>query len=392
MDTGNYSSPVASLVLTDSSQLTSDSQHLASSNWGMGPTKPPLKLLAGYGLGWMVGKGVGGIQKRMDAKKIKPLWWSVCSVVCSIAICPKYPAGLPQSQSSQTEGELLGQSSQTEGDLLGQSSQTEGELLGQSSQTEGELLGQSSQTEGELLGQSCQTEGDLLGQSSQTVGELQGQSSQTESELLGLSSQTETSLVPDTKASHPDINLKECIETHEFGVLPRSLYASCGPLLLAMTSQEEADKLLVQYALSVLSLSELVVSSPDMDVLLVHTYPPFSVSTIFLTGKGRQKRTSALPKEDTTLVNDPGRTVTHPIIVKPRGNRVGKYKVTDRCWTTKKLMRNKVRRRIEELSDHSILLWTTRATRGRAMPTEDKFASLYSARTDYQKPKQKRKI
>jgi len=57
----------------------------------------------------------------------------------------------------------------------------------------------------------------------------------------------------------------------------------------------EADTLLILHDVSVPHEAELVVSSPDNDVLLllVHMYPhlPVStVSTVFLTGKGRLKR------------------------------------------------------------------------------------------------------
>ena len=58
-------------------------------------------------------------------------------------------------------------------------------------------------------------------------------------------------------------------------------------------SQEEADTLLILHAVSVPHEAELVVSSPDTDVLLllVHMYPHLPVSTVFLTGKGKLKRT-----------------------------------------------------------------------------------------------------
>jgi len=60
------------------------------------------------------------------------------------------------------------------------------------------------------------------------------------------------------------------------------------PDLLLTHSQEEADTLLMLHAVS----AELVVSSPDTDVLLllVHMYLHLPVSTVFLTGKGRLKR------------------------------------------------------------------------------------------------------
>jgi len=64
------------------------------------------------------------------------------------------------------------------------------------------------------------------------------------------------------------------------------------PDSLLTRSQEEADTLLILHAVSVPQEAELVVSSPDMDVLLllVHMYPHLPVSTVFLTGKGRLKR------------------------------------------------------------------------------------------------------
>lgn len=64
------------------------------------------------------------------------------------------------------------------------------------------------------------------------------------------------------------------------------------PDSLLTHSQEEADTLLVLHALTVLNEAELVVSSPDTDVLLllVYMYPKLPTSTIFLTGKGRLKR------------------------------------------------------------------------------------------------------
>ena len=64
------------------------------------------------------------------------------------------------------------------------------------------------------------------------------------------------------------------------------------PDSLLTHSQEEADTLLILHAVSVPHEAELVVSSPDTDVLLllVHMYPHLPVSTVFLTGKGRLKR------------------------------------------------------------------------------------------------------
>jgi len=55
---------------------------------------------------------------------------------------------------------------------------------------------------------------------------------------------------------------------------------------------EEADTLLILHAVSVPQDAELVLSSPDTDVLLllVHMYPHLPVSTVFLTGKGRLKK------------------------------------------------------------------------------------------------------
>ena len=64
------------------------------------------------------------------------------------------------------------------------------------------------------------------------------------------------------------------------------------PDSLLTHSQEEADTLLILHAVSVPHEAELVVSSPDTDVLLllVHIYPHLPVSTVFLAGKGRLKR------------------------------------------------------------------------------------------------------
>lgn len=64
------------------------------------------------------------------------------------------------------------------------------------------------------------------------------------------------------------------------------------PDTLLTHSQEEADTLLILHAVSAPHEAELVVSSPDTDVLLllVHMYPHLPVSTVFLTGKGRLKR------------------------------------------------------------------------------------------------------
>jgi hypothetical protein len=64
------------------------------------------------------------------------------------------------------------------------------------------------------------------------------------------------------------------------------------PDSLLTHSQEEADTLMILHAVSVPHEVELVVSSPDTDVLLllVHMYPHLPVSTVFLTGKGRLKR------------------------------------------------------------------------------------------------------
>ena len=57
-------------------------------------------------------------------------------------------------------------------------------------------------------------------------------------------------------------------------------------------SQEEADTLLILHAVGVAHEAQLVVSSPDTDVLLllVHKYPYLPVSTVFLTGRGEMKR------------------------------------------------------------------------------------------------------
>ena len=64
------------------------------------------------------------------------------------------------------------------------------------------------------------------------------------------------------------------------------------PDSLLTRSQEKADTLLILHAVSVPQEAELVVSSPDTDVLLllVHMYPHLPVFTVFLTGKGRLKR------------------------------------------------------------------------------------------------------
>ena len=59
--------------------------------------------------------------------------------------------------------------------------------------------------------------------------------------------------------------------------IPDSLLTHC---------QEEADTLIVLHALSVPSTAELVVSSPDTDVLLLFVPP----STTSVTGKGKQTR------------------------------------------------------------------------------------------------------
>ena len=50
--------------------------------------------------------------------------------------------------------------------------------------------------------------------------------------------------------------------------------------------------MIILHAVHVPQESELVVSSPDTDVLLllVHVYPHFPVSTVFFTGKGRLKK------------------------------------------------------------------------------------------------------
>ena len=69
------------------------------------------------------------------------------------------------------------------------------------------------------------------------------------------------------------------------------------PESLVTHYQEEADTLLALHPLTVSMVAELVVSSPDMDILLLvgHTYPCLPVSTFFLTGKRRQKRNISLP-------------------------------------------------------------------------------------------------
>lgn len=62
--------------------------------------------------------------------------------------------------------------------------------------------------------------------------------------------------------------------------------------MLLTHSQEEVDTLLLLHALILPSEAELVVSSPDTDVLLllIYMYPRLPVSTIFHTGKGRLMR------------------------------------------------------------------------------------------------------
>ena len=56
--------------------------------------------------------------------------------------------------------------------------------------------------------------------------------------------------------------------------------------------QEEADTLLILHALNVPNDTELVVSSPDTEVLLllVHMNPSLPICTTFFTGKGPTKR------------------------------------------------------------------------------------------------------
>jgi len=65
------------------------------------------------------------------------------------------------------------------------------------------------------------------------------------------------------------------------------------PDSLLTHSQEEEDTLRILHAVSVPHETELVVSSPDTDVLLllVHMYPHLPVSTVFLAEKGKLKRT-----------------------------------------------------------------------------------------------------
>ena len=64
------------------------------------------------------------------------------------------------------------------------------------------------------------------------------------------------------------------------------------PNSLLTHSQEEADTLLLLHALNVPSDAELVISSPDTDVLvlLVYMYKSLPKSTTFITGKSRLKR------------------------------------------------------------------------------------------------------
>ena len=64
------------------------------------------------------------------------------------------------------------------------------------------------------------------------------------------------------------------------------------PSTLVTHTQEEADTLLLLHALNVDSQAELVIDSPDTDVLLlmVHMYPSLPASTKFCTGKGKAKQ------------------------------------------------------------------------------------------------------
>jgi len=75
------------------------------------------------------------------------------------------------------------------------------------------------------------------------------------------------------------------------------------PDSLLTHSQEEADTLIVLHALTLPREAELVVTSPDTDVmlLLVHKYPHLPVSTVFLTGKGKLKRSMCVRSIYTNL-------------------------------------------------------------------------------------------
>ena len=68
------------------------------------------------------------------------------------------------------------------------------------------------------------------------------------------------------------------------------------PDVLITHSQEEANILLVLHTLTVPNEAKLVVSSPDTDVLLllVYMYPNLPMSTTFLTGKDKLKRSITL--------------------------------------------------------------------------------------------------
>jgi hypothetical protein len=70
------------------------------------------------------------------------------------------------------------------------------------------------------------------------------------------------------------------------------------PDSLLTHSQEEADTLLLLHAITVPREAELVVSSPDTDVLLllVSMYPHLPVSTVFITGKSKMRRCISIGK------------------------------------------------------------------------------------------------
>lgn len=72
--------------------------------------------------------------------------------------------------------------------------------------------------------------------------------------------------------SRPELDLKECIGTYEFGVLPRSLFASDGSLLLAY------DKASILHHLEKLS------SNPQMSHTDVETNQPPAYRVVIIDG------------------------------------------------------------------------------------------------------------
>ena len=59
--------------------------------------------------------------------------------------------------------------------------------------------------------------------------------------------------------NRPQLDLKECIGTYEFGVVPRSLFASDGTVLLAY------DKAKIFHHLEPFSNAQLVMHTPAME-------------------------------------------------------------------------------------------------------------------------------